>query len=281
MAFGYEVLVSPLQTLTLYNAVANNGRMMKPYLVSAIQESGITVRENTPETMIEKICSDATLAQLKECLDGVVIEGTGKDLFKGSFYKVAGKTGTALVANGNRGYADHIYQSSFAGYFPADHPKYSCIVVIKNKPFAKKYYGAAVAGPVFKELADKLMSSESGPMEATIHPITRDSAQFFYAGSTRDMQQVIHTLGVGYTDSAGKNEWSRLYAANYQPVLNKEVITRQTMPDVKGMGLKDALYLLESMDLKVAAKGRGKVRVQSIQPGSALRKNAPVLIQLD
>jgi cell division protein FtsI (penicillin-binding protein 3) len=281
MAFGYEVLVSPLQTLTLYNAVANNGRMMKPYLVSAIQESGITVRENAPETMIEKICSDATLAQLKECLNGVVTEGTGKDLFKGSFYKVAGKTGTALVANGNRGYADHIYQSSFAGYFPADHPKYSCIVVIKNKPFAKKYYGAAVAGPVFKELADKLMSSESGPMEATIHPITRDSAQFFYAGSTHDMQQVIHTLGVGYTDSAGKNEWSRLYAANYQPVLNKEVITRQTMPDVKGMGLKDALYLLESMDLKVAAKGRGKVRMQSIQPGSALRKNEPVMIQLD
>ncbi|MDO6435490.1 penicillin-binding protein [Flavitalea sp. BT771] len=281
MAFGYEVLVSPLQTLTLYNAVANNGRMMKPYLVSAIQEAGITVRENSPETMIEKICSDATLAQLKECLNGVVTEGTGKDLFKGSFYKVAGKTGTALVANGNRGYADHIYQSSFAGYFPADHPKYSCIVVIKNKPFAKKYYGAAVAGPVFKELADKLMSSESGPMEATIHPMTRDSAQFLYAGSTHDMQQVIHTLGVGYTDSAGKNEWSRLYAANYQPVLNKEVITRQTMPDVKGMGLKDALFLLESMELKVAAKGRGKVRVQSIQPGSALRKNEPVTIQLD
>ena len=281
MAFGYEVLVSPLQTLTLYNAVANNGRMMKPYLVSAIQEAGITVRENAPETMIEKICSDATLAQLKECLNGVVTEGTGKDLFKGSFYKVAGKTGTALVANGNRGYADHIYQSSFAGYFPADHPNYSCIVVIKNKPFAKKYYGAAVAGPVFKELADKLMSSESGPMEATIQPITRDSAQFFYAGSTHDMQQVIHTLGVGFTDSAGKNEWSRLYASNYQPVLNKEVVTRQTMPDVKGMGLKDALYLLESMDLKVAAKGRGKVRMQSIQPGSALRKNEPVMIQLD
>jgi cell division protein FtsI (penicillin-binding protein 3) len=281
MAFGYEVLVSPLQTLTLYNAVANNGRMMKPYLVSAIQESGITVRENAPVTMIDKICTDGTLAQLKECLNGVVIEGTAKDLFKGVFYKVAGKTGTALVANGSRGYADHIYQSSFAGYFPADHPKYSCIVVIKNKPFAKKYYGAAVAGPVFRELADKLMSSESGPMEASIHPITKDSAQFFYAGSTRDMQQVIRTLGVLYVDSAGKNEWSRLYASDYRSVLNKEVVARQIMPDVKGMGLKDALYLLESMDLKVAARGRGKVKVQSIQPGAALKKNAPVFIQLN
>jgi cell division protein FtsI (penicillin-binding protein 3) len=281
MAFGYEVLVSPLQTLTLYNAVANNGKMMRPYLVSAIQESGITVKENAPETMIEKICSDATLAQLKECLNGVVIEGTAKDLFKGSFYKVAGKTGTALVANGSRGYADHIYQSSFAGYFPADHPMYSCIVVIKNKPFAKKYYGAAVAGPVFKELADKLMSSESGPMEAPIRPITRDSAQFFYAGATHDMQQVVRTLGVTYIDSTGRNEWGRLYASNYQPVMNSEVVSRQTMPDVKGMGLKDALYLLESMDLKVAAKGRGKVKTQSIAPGAALKRNEPVLIQLN
>lgn len=281
MAFGYEVLVSPLQTLTLYNAVANNGRMMKPYLVSAVQESGITVKENAPETMIEKICSDETLAKLKECLNGVVIEGTAKELFKGAFYKVAGKTGTALVANGSRGYADHIYQSSFAGYFPADHPMYSCIVVIKNKPFAKKYYGAAVAGPVFKELADKLMSSGSDPIEAPATPLTRDSAQFLYAGATRDMQRVTHALGVSYVDSAGKDEWSRLYTSNLQPVMNGETVSRQTMPDVKGMGLKDALYLLESMDLKVATRGRGKVRTQSIPPGAALKKNEPVSIQLN
>ncbi len=281
MAFGYEVLVSPLQTLTLYNAVANNGRMMKPYLVNSIQESGITVRENGPQTTIEKICSDGTLRQLKQCLEGVCIEGTAKTIFKNSFYKVAGKTGTALVANGNRGYADHIYQSSFAGYFPADKPRYSCIVVIKNKPFAEKYLGALVAGPVFKELADKLMSSESGPMEATIQALKKDSAQFFYAGSTRDMQQVVRTLGVSYIDSVGKNEWGRLYASNYQPVLNKESVSRQMMPDVKGMGLKDALYLLESMNLKVAASGRGKVKMQSIQPGSALKKNEAVSIELN
>lgn len=281
MAFGYEVLVSPLQTLSLYNAVANNGKMMRPYLVSSIQEHGILVKENAPEVAIEKICSDATLTQLKECLNGVVIEGTAKDLFKGAFYKVAGKTGTALVANGSRGYADHIYQSSFAGYFPADHPVYSCIVVIKNKPFAKKYYGAAVAGPVFKELADKLMSSESGPMEATIRPMTKDSAQFFYAGSTRDMQAVVNKLGVAYTDSAGKSEYSRLYASNYHPVMNGEAVSRQAMPDVKGMGLKDALYLLENMNLKVAAKGRGKVKMQSIPPGAALKKNETVSIQLN
>ncbi len=161
MAFGYEVLVSPLQTLTLYNAVANNGRMMKPYLVNSVQFAGGIERQNQPVVLMDKICSDETLAELKTCLEGVCIRGTGKTVFKNCFYPVAGKTGTALVANGNRGYADHIYQSSFAGYFPADHPRYTCIVVIKNKPFAKKYLGASVAGPVFREVADKLMSMEA------------------------------------------------------------------------------------------------------------------------
>jgi cell division protein FtsI (penicillin-binding protein 3) len=281
MAFGYEVLVSPLQTLSLYNAVANNGRMMKPYLVSSVQESGITIKENEPETLIEKICSDGTLQQLKECLRGVCSEkeGTARKIFATAWYKVAGKTGTALVANGSRGYADHIYQSSFAGYFPADNPKYSCIVVIKNKPFSKNYLGALVAGPVFRELADKLMSEEAAPMEAL--PIKKDSAQFFYAGSTRDMQEVVRTLGVNYVDSAGKNEWARLYASNYQAVMNKEAVSKQVMPDVKGMGLKDALYLLESADLKVAVRGRGKVKMQSIVPGAALRKNETVAIELN
>jgi cell division protein FtsI (penicillin-binding protein 3) len=283
MAFGYEVLVSPLQTLSLYNAVANNGKMMKPYLVSAIQESGITVRENHPQALIENICSEGTLRQLKECLEGVCIEGTGKDLFKNSFYKVAGKTGTALVANGSRGYADHIYQSSFAGFFPADNPRYSCIVVIKNKPFAKKYYGAAVAGPVFKEVADKLMSEdgENTPLPPGSPVWKKDSSQFYYAGSTRDMKEVIRTLGLSYRDSAGKNEWGCLYAANDQPVLHKETVSRQTVPDVKGMGLKDALYLLETLDLRVTARGRGKVKNQSMPPGSTLTKNQTIMLELN
>ncbi|HEY4937344.1 MAG TPA: penicillin-binding protein 2, partial [Puia sp.] len=158
MAFGYEVLISPLQTLTLYNAVANNGKMMKPYLVNSVQFAGGIDRQNKPVVLMDKICSDETLAELKTCLEGVCVRGTARSVFKNIFYSVAGKTGTALVANGNRGYADHIYQSSFAGYFPANHPRYTCIVVIKNKPFSKKYLGALVAGPVFREVADKLMS---------------------------------------------------------------------------------------------------------------------------
>lgn len=283
MAFGYEVLVTPLQILTLYNAVANNGRMMKPYLVSAVQEGGITVKENEPTAILEKICSDETLKRLQECLIGVCNDpdGTGTSTFKGGFYKVAGKTGTALMANGSHGYAEHIYQSTFVGYFPANAPKYTCIVVIKNKPFAKVYYGAKVAAPVFKEIADHLMSAE--PTPATNPLLTRDSSRFYDAGNTHDMKLVERTLGTKYTDSAGKSEYSGLYASNAgsEPVLNRHMVLRQTVPDVKGMGLKDALYLLESMDLRVNVKGSGKVRSQNPEPGSALARKETIYIQLD
>jgi cell division protein FtsI (penicillin-binding protein 3) len=282
MAFGYEVLVSPLQTLTLYNAVANKGKMMRPWLVNSIQESGITTKENGPVTVIEKICSDETLSLLKECLEGVCKDqgGTAAGVFKNSFYKVAGKTGTALIANGKHGYADHIYQSSFAGYFPADNPQYSCIVVIRNHPFAKKFVGAKVAAPVFKELADKLMSATPDP--ATPVPgFKPDSSQFYYAGATAGMKEVIGAFGIHYADSTGKNEWGRLYASNDQPIMSRQSISRQLMPDVKGMGLKDALYLLENMNIKVVPNGRGKVKVQSVLPGTALQKNETVIIQLN
>jgi cell division protein FtsI (penicillin-binding protein 3) len=282
MAFGYSVLVSPLQTLTLYNAVANNGCMVKPYLVNAVQESGVTIRENKPTVMVDKICSDQTLRQLQECLTGVCNDplGTGTSTFKGAFYKVAGKTGTALVANGSHGYAEHIYQSTFVGYFPAAAPRYTCIVVIKNKPFAKKYYGAQVAAPVFKEVADRIMSKEPSPETNPL--LTRDSSRWETAGPTRDMRLVQHSLGIGFIDSAGKDAWSRLYAAtDGEQLLARQAVNRQTIPNVKGMGLKDALYLLESMDCRVAVKGSGKVRAQIPEPGSPLQKKQTIFIQLD
>ena len=190
MAFGYEVLISPLQTLTLYNAVANSGKMMKPYLVNSVQYAGGIERQNQPVVLMDKICSDETLSELKTCLEGVCVRGTAKSAFKNTFYPVAGKTGTALVANGNRGYADHIYQSSFVGYFPANQPRYTCIVVIKNKPFSKKYLGALVAGPVFREVADKLMSMDAMSPDSTqlasyTELLKKDSTAYYYAGLFR------------------------------------------------------------------------------------------------
>jgi cell division protein FtsI (penicillin-binding protein 3) len=284
MSFGYEVLISPLQTLMLYNAVANEGRMMKPYLVNEIRHSGVTVREHRPEVIEESICSPETLNLLQECLEGVCAEeaGTARTLFMHSSYPVAGKTGTALVANGKHGYADHIYQSSFAGYFPANDPEYSCIVVIRNKPFAKKYYGAAIAGPVFKEVSDKLFALLVGRKnESDPYISIPDSTDYRYAGAGADLRSVMNTLGIHYSDSSGTGVYNVVTSANYQPVIKPQPVNKNQMPDVKGMGLKDVLYLLENRKVKVLTRGRGKVIAQSITPGEPLAKGQTVMIELN
>lgn len=284
MSFGYEVLVSPLQTLMLYNAVGNNGKMMKPYLVNEVAQDGMAIKKFEPHVAEQSICSESTLMQLQECLNAVCNEqgGTGYLLFKNSPYKVAGKTGTALVANGKRGYSDHIYQSSFAGYFPLNNPKYSIIVVIKNKPFAKKYYGAAVAGPVFKEISDRLyamLSDSDRQGEPVIH--VPDSSYYLYAGAATDMKKILGDLSMRYSDSSGKSEYNTVSEMNYQPVMKAKEVAGNKMPDVKGMGLKDVLYVLENRNVRVLAKGRGKVYAQSVSAGVPLEKGQTVVVELN
>jgi len=282
MSFGYEVLVSPLQTLMLYNAVANNGKMMRPYLVEEVRKGGLAITTHQPEVMVENICSPSTLKQLRTCLEGVMENGTGKAL-RSPYYKIAAKTGTALMANGNKGYGDHIYQSSFAGYFPADKPAYSCIVVIRNKPHALKYYGGAVAGPVFREISDKLfaMQAQQIPVATAAIP-NRDSALFYYTGRSRDIRKLYSQLNIPVEDSVTGQKWTTVVAAaDFTPVLKQRIMSTAVMPDVKGMGLRDALYLLEEMNLKVIVKGTGKVKEQSIVAGSNFEKNQSIVILLN
>jgi cell division protein FtsI (penicillin-binding protein 3) len=284
MSFGYEVLISPLQTLMLYNAVGNGGKMMKPYLVNTIAQDGMGIKTNQPQVLEQSICSQATLKQLQECLEAVCNEegGTGYILFKNSPYRVAGKTGTALVANGKRGYSDHIYQSSFAGYFPANNPKYSIIVVIRNKPFAKKYYGASVAGPVFKEVADKLYALQADE-EHSKEPYraTPDSSRYLYAGPATDMKKIMADLNMTYNDSSTSGELNELRNSHYQAVMTSKLTVKNDMPDVKGMGLKDVLYILENRNVKVYAKGKGKVTAQSVNAGMPLAKGQTVIVELN
>ncbi|HSZ33686.1 MAG TPA: penicillin-binding protein [Puia sp.] len=286
MAFGYEVLISPLQTLTLYNAVANNGKMMKPYLVNSIQYAGGIEMQTQPVVVMDKICTDETLSELKTCLEGVCVKGTAKSAFKNTFYPIAGKTGTALIANGNRGYADHIYQSSFAGYFPADHPRYTCIVVIKNKPFSKNYLGAKVAAPVFREVADKLMSMnemvpDSNLLSSYTNLMRKDSTRYYYTGSAESIKNIFYSLHIPYMDSSLDKKWAAVYREKNLPVVKTKNEDQKQIPDVKGMGLKDALFLLESKNIKVTAKGTGKVKWQSISPGTLVSKNQKLTLDLN
>jgi cell division protein FtsI (penicillin-binding protein 3) len=283
MAFGYNLAITPMQTLSLYNAVANGGKMMRPYLVSGIREEGVPLRAFEPKVVDEKICSDETLRLLKECLEGVCTEGTAANLFKGTAYKVAGKTGTALVANGKYGYAEQIYQASFAGYFPAENPQYTCLVVIVNKPHAAAHHGADVAGPVFKEIADRLYSTYIRQSATQMAQSKKaDSSLYRYAGMRKELALIGSQLNLRLVDSTSSNtDWTIASGRNNQVVLSSKPVNTQSMPDIKGMVLKDVVYLCENIGLKVNAKGKGKVMVQSIQPGQPFAKGQVIEVQLN
>ena len=280
MSFGYAIQVSPLHTLALYNAIANNGRMMKPYLVNSIQRNGIMLKQFSPETMEEKICSSSIIEAAKQSMELVITEGTGKPAFKDMPFPVGGKTGTAHVADGNIKYDDMVYQASFVGYFPAKDPVYTCIVVVRTKPHAALHYGGQIAAPVFREIAIKLYAMYIENKTLPKYEAVKDSVNYFYAGNSSDIKNVFKTLNVGYSDSVGRSDWGNVIADNYQPVLKEVNVSKAVMPNIKGMGLKDVIYLLENMGLKVKANGQGKVMVQSIQAGSALTKGMTVYVEL-
>ncbi len=275
MAVGYEVQLTPLQTLTIYNAIANDGRMMKPYLANSIQEFGKDKVEFEPEVIDRKICSKETLGKVQEMLAGVVSSGTAKNL-RTSNYPIAGKTGTAQIADKSHGYRK-VYQSSFAGYFPADEPMYSCIVVI-NEPRNGVYYGGYVAGPVFREIADKVYATNIANHDA-INDSMRFTTPFAKTGHKLDVHTIYQHLNIPYETNIDA-EWVSCRSDSHAVVLRERKLLEGHIPDVTGMGLKDALYLLENSGLTVLVKGAGRVRSQSLLPGRKVSKGQQITIQL-
>ncbi|HEU4861222.1 MAG TPA: penicillin-binding protein [Chitinophagaceae bacterium] len=280
MSFGYAIQVSPLQTLTLYNAIANDGKMMKPYLVNRIVRDGIPYREFQPTVLDEGICKSSTVKAAQQSMEMVITEGTGKPAFKDMPFAVAGKTGTAHVADGSIKYNDMVYQASFVGYFPADDPVYSCIVVVRTKPHAALHYGGQIAAPVFREIAIKLYAMYIDQKAGPAYEVKKDSLNYFYAGNSRDIKNVFKTLNVEYRDSVRQSSWAAVTTSDYHPVIKEVGVSKAQMPNIKGMGLKDVVYLLENMGLKVKTNGKGKVMIQSIQPGTTLVKGMTVYVEL-
>jgi cell division protein FtsI (penicillin-binding protein 3) len=288
MAHGYEELVTPLHMLMLYNAVANNGKMMKPYLVNAVREYGNDIKTIQPKVLVNEICSAETLAQLKECLRAVVdsAHGTGHKILGDNTYGIAGKTGTAVTALNNKGYnkGNKIYQASFMGYFPSDNPKYSMAVVIQNSNESKLVYGADVSGKVFKEISDRIYGRYLSTTKFTA-PAETDSLQYSFYGMKKELASIFSFLGLSFIDSAAagnfrkadmKNNFSSLNAP-----LNSSASSGSVTPNVVGMGLKDAVYLLENKGLKVAASGRGKVMNQSLTAGTNFKKGQAITLLLN
>ena len=288
MAFGYNLAISPMRTTMLYNAVANNGVMMRPYLVNAITENGAVLKQFEPHIVLDSLGSRYALTQVKECLEGVCNEpgGTAFTLMRDVPFKVAGKTGTALVANGSRGYADKVYQSSFAGYFPADNPQYTCVVVIVNKPHAAKFYGAAVAGPVFKEIADRLYTlyvKNENPSQLSYYNLRKDTTGYAYEAYAKDVKTIMGGLGMTYQyKGPSDGNWWNVFSENQRPTISKMTFeTLKTMPKVTGMSLKDAVYVCENAGLQVRVAGKGHVSGQSVPIGEPISRGQVIHLNLN
>jgi len=244
MSFGYGVSLTPLQTLVFYNAIANNGEMVRPLFVKEIKEWDRVVKKFDKEVINPKVCSQETIKQLKAILQNVVKKGTGSKLYSPNF-SMAGKTGTAQV-NYGAGKDGMYYSSSFAGYFPAEDPQYSCIVIIHRPSTSKGYYGADVSGPVFTRIAQKIYTD---------------------VPSTNEIKKLDKKL----------KKQEQLYAA-YDDKINKA--KNNLVPNIIGMSGMDAVALLGNMGLKVQVIGMGKVKKQSLSPGQAITKNQTIILEL-
>ena len=276
MSHGYEVQMTPLQLLTFYNAVANSGRMMKPRIVREIQYHGETIKKINREVLNPAICSHSTIEKVRILLEGVVENGTAKNLDNDT-YRIAGKTGTAQIANDKYGYkhgGNISYQASFVGYFPADNPVYSCIVVV-NAPSNSVYYGNLVAGPVFKEIADKVYATRffDTPQEPAHSPPKVKK------GYADDTEYLLADLGVMHK-YGGKEKWIESFSDEDTLRLKKLELIENLVPNVIGMGLKDAIFLLENSGLKVTVQGRGRVVSQSLRPGVRIVPGSNINIEL-
>ncbi|MBK8504257.1 MAG: transpeptidase family protein [Saprospiraceae bacterium] len=268
MAHGYELQITPLQTLTFYNAVANGGKKMRPYIVSEINDATSVVKRFKPEVIDSKIASSSTIRQAQELLTGVVVSGTGA-AFKSSQYTFAGKTGTTRLEywkdDGRK------YQASFVGYFPVENPMYSCIVLVNN-PTQNGYYGATVAGKVFREIADKCMATDIQLMAKVSLPernVASPSMPVFQAGYAGDLQRVIKQLDLDHQDHS-EGEWAIIMPGENEISLENRILDKGLVPNVVGMGVRDAIFILENRGMGVKVNGFGRVREQSVPAGTRL-----------
>lgn len=276
MSHGYELKMTPLQTLTLFNAVANDGRMIQPIIVKSVNHADRAIEKFEGNILNEKICSEKTLKEVKSMLEGVVTNGTAKNI-SNSMYPIAGKTGTAKkVVNGK--YTNKYY-TSFAGYFPANDPKYSCIVVIDD-PKGFQIYGSDVAAPVFKEIADNIYALEIDLHEIEVQNHRRTEVfPLIKSGNHDDLKFLCNELGIS-NHSRGVEDWVNTQVVNQSVFWTDNKVDLRKVPDVRGMTLRDAVFVLENLGLKVLSEGKGRVADQSLVPGARLRKGAIITLEL-
>lgn len=281
MSYGYELKLTPLQILTYYNAIANDGKMVKPRFVSEVERRGSVEKRFPVEVINPSICSRSTLKKARKMLEGVVEHGTATNL-KASNFKIAGKTGTTQLYDKQFGYKGdkRSYQASFVGYFPANAPRYSCIVVV-NAPSKNVYYGNRVAGPVFLEIANKVYAT-SLDLQVAVNEDKADSVELPYSknGYKDYTLLALKKLDIKSKTSKEAGDWISTQKVDDAIKLNNLRLANNLMPNTVAMGLRDALYLLENMGLQVEVRGRGSVRRQSIAAGTRVRRGDRVVLEL-
>ncbi len=278
MSIGYALTITPMQTLALYNAVANGGVMVKPMLVKEIRQAGRVIETFETEVINSKICSKATIDSAQSLLEGVVERGTATNL-RNKHYQIAGKTGTAQIANASQGYIQKNYNASFVGYFPADKPKYSCIVVV-NDPARGKYYGGSVAAPVFKEIADKVYATHLDIYQEVEEEVITHQAPPVMYGNHRDLLWLCKELEIPVSKESDASEWVVTFREDDGIRFAPRAIHANTVPNVVGMNVRDAVYILEQLGLKASIDGHGKIRNQSISPGNRINSGQEIILTL-
>jgi len=278
ISYGYEIKLTPLQTAAFYNAVANNGQMVKPKFVKEVRRNGILEKEFKTEIINPSICSKETLVKAQDMLKGVCTDGTGRSL-NNPYFPIAGKTGTAQVAYNNQGYEKEgrkNYQASFAGYFPADDPQYTCVVVIVGPKGL--YYGGSVAGPVFKEIVGKVYASFMEPRENELEQLA--AMPQVKSGFKDEIERTAKALKLKIEAEEVDSKLIRVIPEQDRLSATELAVGEGLVPDVRGMGGSDALYLLESSGLKVRMKGIGKVQKQSLRAGDKIKEGQTIYIDL-
>lgn len=283
MSIGYELKLAPIHTLAFYNAIANNGKMLQPLLVKKAVYANRTVEEFEAKVLNPKICSDKTLGIIRSMLRGVVVRGTAKGIGKELEFDIAGKTGTAEKVR-NKEYTEDHY-TSFAGYFPADNPKYSCIVVVDDPQDKDERYGGQVAAPVFREISDVVYRRKifNKPDEQGQKP-KRKSLPVIRAGFKDDLRYLCKEFEVknyGLPSEMKKINWVRTSVKGDTVLWKTNEALPETIPSVVGMRLRDAVYLLENAGLKVRTEGSGRVKTQSFPPGRAVPKGKTIWLKLE
>lgn len=277
MAYGYGFEITPLHTLALYNAVANDGVMIKPVIVKSVKRADENEKTFKTDVINKKICSQETLNKLRLLLEGVVENGTAKNI-KGTHYRIAGKTGTAQILENGRYTKKYI--TSFVGYFPAHAPKYSAMVLIKN-PRGWYQYGSNVAAPVFKEIADNIYARDINlhePMSIKKY-VKTDVLPVIKGGNQQELTFLCNELGIS-NHALTEEEWVRTARSGSSVNWKKNLQGKDIVPDVYGMTFRDAIYLLEKSGLEVFFEGKGRVLNQSLTAGARVTKGERIFLRL-